>query len=396
MYYFLTSAVKDRVIMELRKFWSYHPRYKDSLVQNIVGKYQFSERPLMGAVVKTGSGNPQKLSSDNFVGTVFSYITLARLPETDTVKGMFLEWVKEDTIAIRKNSGRFPSLPGAYYIEITEHDQTSGQGEFFVDPLCDVRDERVQMVTPSEGVLNHEPFRNSLRLYELPSNRKLVQGVDFDIDPDDRKRIVFNEPIDAEFFEISADYRFIGESSGPWSFKENYSNNQAIPGVILAFGRKVSKGDKVVVLVYDRRQPSAFEYGGKWSIPIDIEVFARDHESQMEISDETAMFLHGILPSWLHKQGLELREVSISGESEEVYDEAGDNYIYSANITCTLDTDWSIYYPLDRVLRNFEQRVSPKGEVIQLTGVDPSENLGLEYLKDPFFRDRSRTFETIK
>ena len=44
MFQHLTLAVRDRVIKELRDFWSDHPRYPD-FAQNIQGKFSFDERP---------------------------------------------------------------------------------------------------------------------------------------------------------------------------------------------------------------------------------------------------------------------------------------------------------------------------------------------------------------
>ncbi len=169
MYFFLTSAVKNRLIGELRDYWATHPRFQD-LVDNIQGKYSFEERPSYGIIVKTGSASKIQFSADNFMGTVKSYVALAGMPG---YPGTSIEWVREDSLAIQANGGSFPSAPGAYYCEMVSDNQ------LYIDPLLEVKDERVMMASPVEGVFGEVPFQGSLRVYEVPSNRMLKPGVDY-------------------------------------------------------------------------------------------------------------------------------------------------------------------------------------------------------------------------
>ena len=82
IYYFLTESVKRRVILELRRYWSYHPKYPD-LPDHIQGKYSFRERPQYGIVIKTGSANRVDLSPDNYLGVVRQgHAIPVRLPTT--------------------------------------------------------------------------------------------------------------------------------------------------------------------------------------------------------------------------------------------------------------------------------------------------------------------------
>ncbi len=74
----LSEAMKRRLLLELRRYWSYDPKYRNVLVDNIQGKYAFSERPQMGIVLKSSSANPMQLAADNFQGTVNSYCHLAK------------------------------------------------------------------------------------------------------------------------------------------------------------------------------------------------------------------------------------------------------------------------------------------------------------------------------
>ena len=80
MYYFLTEAVKRRFILELRRYWAAHPKYRN-MVDNIQHKYSFEQRPCEAIVLKTSSANQVQLSADNFQGTVHSFAHLARMAE---------------------------------------------------------------------------------------------------------------------------------------------------------------------------------------------------------------------------------------------------------------------------------------------------------------------------
>ena len=159
LYFQLTEALKRRFILEMRRFWATHPKYRD-IVDHIQGKYSFRERPSYGIVVKTSGGNRVDLSADNYLGVINAYPYLAKYGDSP---GISVEWVREDAIAIQNNGGTFPSLPGVYFIEIT------GENEFYVDPLLDIYNEPVMMTDSSTGQLQHPPVTGTLRLFEMPA-----------------------------------------------------------------------------------------------------------------------------------------------------------------------------------------------------------------------------------
>ena len=47
----------------------------------------------------------------------------------------------------------------------------------------------------------------------------------------------------------------------------------------------------------------------------------------------------------LANMGLEMSDVGL-GEGEEVYDENGDDYFYTASMSLSLQTDWFIHFPV--------------------------------------------------
>lgn len=372
MYFHLTEATRRRLIKEIRAYWSLHPRYQD-LVANVQGKYSFEERPQYGIILKTGSATKVQFSADNFMGTVASYVALARIPG---YAGLSVEWVREDALAIQANGGRFPSPAGVYYCEMATEDT------FFVDPLLDVRDERVLMTTNSEGSLQGIPYAGSLRVFEMPSGRLLTPGVNYTIGAD-QTTIYLAVPL-ANGQALSADYRVAGASTGPWKMEPQSGLSHVIPGVVLVFGRRYQKGDRWAVVVSQIREPAYLEYGGKWELSIDIDIIARDVTSQVEIADQTAMFLWAILRPNLINEGIEISDVSMGGESEEVYDENGDDYFYNSSISMTVATDWFMHVPILPRILSYQEDV--KGLPQDLT---------LSPFKDPFFSGKFEHFEKI-
>ena len=145
--------------MELRRYWQHHPKYPD-LPENIQGKYSFKERPQYGLVIKTSGGTRVDMSADNFRGVIVSYVYLTKVQR---YPGTAIEWVREDSVAIQNNGGRFPSPPGVYYVELT------GDNEFYVDPLIDVRNEVVSKVTETDWQLQGKFVPGTIRLFEMPS-----------------------------------------------------------------------------------------------------------------------------------------------------------------------------------------------------------------------------------
>lgn len=408
MYYFLTEATKRRFILELRRFWQYHPKYRD-LVEHIQGKYSFRERPSYGIILKTSSANHVQLSADNYLGVVQSYVMLARYKDKP---GLSIEWVREDAVAIRDNEGVFPSPPGIYFIEITEATESSPpysvepSYEFMVDPLLEITNETATKVNDFTWMVSNPYHAGSTRVFEMPGSIPLVRGVNYTESPTTGE-IVLTIPLESGSY-LSVDYRYPGASTGPWKIQENFAHKMAIPGCVLAFGRRVQKGDILAVVVNSRRQPAALEYGGKWDISLDFDIVARDPYAQQEITDATVMYLWGVARNRLSTEGIEITAVSMGGETEEIFDETADDYFYNASFSVQTQTDWSIHVPLSATIRRVvpltqEQIAQVAGmtndqllEAGAVTNIQLLESLGLQSFDDPFFSGKTSTFETIK
>ena len=398
MYYQLSGALKRRFIEELRRYWSYHPKYRDDLPNNIQGKFSFKERPQYGIIVKTSSGNRVDLSADNYLGLIESYCLLTKVKNK---AGFSIEWIREDGRAIQQNGGVFPTPPGIYYIDVQDEGGTNLV--FYIDSLLEVFHEPVTLLDATSAQLQQAPLTGSLRLYEMPSAFKLVEGVNFTLDT--AGGITLAAPLTGGRW-LQADYRYPIESKGPYPLIEMHANNTALPGVVLAFGRRAEAGDQVAVMVHDIRRPAYMEYGGRWDMTLEFDVMARDVYSQQEIVDQTVVYLWGILRSRLSHQGIEITDVSMGGESEEVYDETGDDYFYTGNFTLTAQTEWGIHVPLDSWLRTAAPLTAAQANQIaalsddELAGQDGNikvlESLGLEAIQDPFWSGRRGTFEVVR
>ena len=398
MYFRLTEAIKRRMIMELRNYWKDHPHYKD-LPEHIQGKYSFQERPSYGIIVKISGGTRVDLAADNYTGIDESYVLLTKVPGHN---GLAIEWVREDAIAIQRNKGRFPSPAGVYYIHLTEEE------EFTVDTMLDARREPVMMTDPTHGMLMHPPIKGTIRIYEQPAGYQLVEGENYTLELDSLGKPTGAFTLAAPLTpgrELSGDYRYAGPQTGPFKFKPNFANNTAIPGVVLAFGGRNKKGDIMAVVVQEIRSPAALVYGGRWDITLDVDVIARDVDAQQEIADQSVTYLWGVLRSRLSSEGIEMMDIALGGESEEIFDDNGDDYFYNSQFTVTLQTDWMVHVPLTLFLRSVSPwstkqlqgmaNMSDEQVAQAQNNIRMVESINLLNIADPFFRHRTATFEKI-
>lgn len=346
----MTERIQRLFIGELRKFWQYHPEYSE-IVEHIQGKYSFRERPQFGLIIKNSSGNHVSLASDNYQGIVQSYVSLAHV---EGYPGLSVEWIRENALAIQANNGLFPLNPGIYFLDFCTADGVPTDQEFYIDPILDVAAETLLKVNDTQyQLLQGKYLQGSLRLFRMPGNIPLIEGTDFTGDPDTGSIILQEElPYPEDF--LSADYRYPGETTGPWLVEKDRALVDPLPGVVLSFGRRVSKGDRLAVIVTRNRQLAALEYGGRWEFTMDIDVIARDVHAQREILDLSMMYLWAIARPRLSSMGIEIATISTGGESEEPYDDNGDDYFYTGSVSIQIQTDWSTHIPLGIILRRVD------------------------------------------
>lgn len=348
MYYYLVSALKRRLILELQEVFSRHPVYR-KVVPFIQGKHAFEERPEFGIIVTGSNASKVQLSPDNFMGTVQSHVMLAQVG-----KAQFpLEWVREDLACLRQNGGRMPTAPGIYYLEVLQAPDGAGDfGSFVIDPLFTVTDEpviRFQSGLETKAYLQHLPLSPTVRLYQ-DRIYFLKEGIDYTLDGRDIQFLQSFPPTAV----VTADYRYPGETIGPVNFCWNTSDTSTLPGVVLAFGKRAEENQKVAVVVYEDRVDAAEAFGGKSELSFELEILARDVGQAEELGDLTYMYLWSERKPVLEWEGIEVLDVSVSGESEEPIDETGEDFQYTTTVSVQLRADWEVHRPLPLVIAKVE------------------------------------------
>lgn len=374
MFYHITKETKNIFINEIRDILSSHPEYQKVKVQ---GNYTFKEREQYVIIVKISSANKYQLSADNFVGTLKSFGTLARVKNKQSTS---IEWVKEDDFPLKnqKEKGRtrlveftdeelqkhFDQLveqgklakPGNYWITMI------GVDKFLVNPFYMVRREvLVEYANGGEHEfrVKHYPIHDvNPRTTRIWLNGNLAtrnQHYSLDVENGIITWLVPGGLNKRDYLEI--DYSYDGPEYGdgvdgngapiPFQCNKNEINNKAIPGLILAFGDRIINDDQMVIVVERKRREVAKLYGGKWTISLALTVFAMDTIQVEEIADLVTMGVWAIKRQHLlEKYGIIVNSIDVAGLNETTYDETSKELAYTVDITIECEANWEIAIPL--------------------------------------------------
>ncbi len=391
MFYYLTQAVKRRLILELKDSFSRHPYY-EKIVPFIQNHDAFDERPQFGIVVKNASANKVSLSADNFIGTVESHVMLAYVKHPVYP----LEWVREDLNCVRENGDKMPTPPGVYYLEILKvPENAQDQGFFCLDPLLTQTDEPVLHFLSGierEAQLQQLPVKGTVRLWQN-RNYLLVENTDYQVNYTNGA-ITFLTTFSGNSY-VTADYRYAAPTIGPVPYVWNTADFKTLHGIVLAFGKRGKVGDKVAIVVYPDRVEAANAYGGRFDVTFELDVIAQDTNQMEEMADLVTMFLWGEKRPILSIEGIEITNVSMGGESTEPYDETGDLNYYIASLTVEIQTDWEIHLPLPLTI----SRIAPKGGLSAvlagLSPIQPGPNNSMFFQTVPIIAGRNNAYERI-
>lgn len=392
---FLTSATKKRVIYELREILSKHPKFAED-AQNVQNKFSFDERPQRGIIVTGTSADRVRLSADNYVGRLSSFLMIT---EKKNFPGTSIEWVRENYPLLEEYSRDrtvFPSPPGIYQVKITSLPDESAQvpGTFTISPVLSVDAEPLIFFSNSADthaqLSRTDIYPKAVRLW-LNGKRALLPDVDFSCNYETGEITFLKETPSGDF--VTADYKYKIPDLGPFNFNVDSTNETAIPGAILAFGDRAQLGDQMDIRVSDAREDSCEVYGGKFETSFELTCFCRDAEERERMSDfVVAKVLEA--QNRLGFEGIELVDISPGGENEDVYDENLDDYYYESSISLTLRVDWESYFSLPVDLWRFEF-TSAASE--QETGyLDGTSVLDLIRIGGEFLGGRRMTYESIR
>jgi hypothetical protein len=118
-----------------------------------------------------------------------------------------------------------------------------------------------------------------------------------------------------------------------------------------------------------------------------------------EIADLVIMYLWGQKRSVLSSEGIEITDISMGGESEEVYDETADDYSYMASLSIQLQGDWEIHIPMPLTLSQVtattpeaDRATNPLDQVSTIIGDVKNK---LFFATIPVIAGRDNNFERI-
>ena len=375
----LSNALKQRIITELKNILISHPKYKED-AENVQVKYAFTQRPQRGIIVDNTSADRVKLSSDNYIGRLSSFVMLAPVKNCP---GTSLEWVRENFSileGVSPDRNVFPTPSGVYIITIQELPDDAHQipGKFVVDPIITVMNEPLLIFSSSAfqnaQLSQTDVYPGSLRL-SLNNRRVLVNGVDYSVNytaENNITEIIFLQPTPAGD-SVYANYRHKLPIQGPYDFYRDWTDVASIPGAVLAFGDRVQKNDEMAIVTTSNRTEVAEVYGGKFEVTFSLIVFARDSIDREKMSDY-------VVEKMLERQnvlgfeGLELLDINPGSETEEVYNSEEDTYFYENSVTLSMRVDWETWVPLpiviNRVDLTSEQMANTKGFLSESTTYD--------------------------
>jgi len=348
MYYRITNVIKKIIIDELQALFNDHPVFGNGALV-VTNKYQFEERPKYAIVVKAASADSIKLSLDNFKGLTSSYTTLANLKNTP---GRMIEWVREDTANI-KNLVK----PGFYVVEMVD------DKKFIVEPYLTVADEilEIEIDAFKHAYLKHKKINPGSEQIISETARLLQRNEHYTID-NATGEIVFLKPID-DFGQLTADYQYIGDKTGPFDADFETAYNNVVPGVVLAFGNFLVKGGVQVVVVYPQREEIAKAYAGKWRITLNLSAVAQDTNTQEQLVDLAVMYLWAVLQEKLVDEGIYIEKFNISGESEEEEVKTANELSFNADVSFDVNVEWEACQPILGIIKRvFLNRIEDLGQ----------------------------------
>ena len=236
---------------------------------------------------------------------------------------------------------------GLYYFEVTDNNKV------MIDTLLNYDQIIIKKALGNEVSFQLPHFPIHSKTFEIFENDRSVlkEGIHYNINlntglitwllnPDDTNGSTIRKGATYRVY-----YRYQSSSIGPIEIQKQ-TLCQALPGVVVAISNWVEIGDKQVVIVTDKREDASLEYGGHFDTSLSMDIYSRDPIQREIIADLLAVKIFGHLKPIFDSQGLMITNVSLNGESEDLYDENTDTVYYMAGIDINFNSDWRFYAPL--------------------------------------------------
>lgn len=205
--------------------------------------------------------------------------------------------------------------------------------------------------------------------------------------------------------KIAGDYLYPDSTRGPFGIEPNHADTDAIPGTVLAFGKRLEDGNRMAVVVHEQRKGVAKEYGGRYEQSLDIEVITRDPETRSEIGDALTHYFNWVRREDLTEEGIEITDVSYGGESEEMYEDTTQTPYFLGSVSLSVQTDWAVYVPKPYTVERIspvsadqeaaQARVDDSDRTDAPDNVDTSSHYHEQRIRNMYHKEGLTKFETI-
>jgi len=356
---------------ELKDILQLHPRYKSD-ANNVVNKFGYQERSSRGIIINSTSAERVRLSADNYVGTMSSFVAMSPYKNSPATS---VEWVNENYVELEKYSASrniFPTPPGYFLIEIVSlpNEGLSTPGIFKLKKYVKVEEPEIITFNDSRNFLANlshtNIYKNSVQLY-FDKRIRLIPDVDFQVDYKTSEVTFLKETPFG--YSVGAKYVYGDKLDTFHEFSmDNYYTN-IIPGVTIYFGDRVQENDKILIHVYPERTPVCHAYGGKFEVTFDCLVYSKDASDRESLVDYVTVAILERQMRLIDK-GMELMEVGPGSDAEEAFNPETDEYYYEQSISVQLRVDWMVQIPL--LLENVDIEFTSKKQDMEKGHLDGS------------------------
>jgi hypothetical protein len=130
-------------------------------------------------------------------------------------------------------------------------------------------------------------------------------------------------------------------------------NGDCIPGLYLAIGDSVVKGDQIAIIVTDDIQETYEVFGSKENLDFTLEVRSNDLQTSSDISEALKQQLLVMGRENMEADGITIFEArrSYQGQARDI---SGTTPTYSYNVSVSAAADWKVFMPLVTRMARFE------------------------------------------